>query len=45
MDEAEVCYCDATGDDALCDPTNSSSSLVSNLAIIMTVVVFAFKQL
>jgi len=45
VDEAEVCYCDATGGDDLCDPTNSSSSLVSNLAIIMTVVVFAFKQL
>jgi len=43
VDEAEVCYCDATGGDDLCDPTNSGTILASSFALILAVTLFAFK--
>jgi len=45
VDEAEVCYCDATDGDDLCDPTNASSTLTSSFAVIITFAMFAYKQL
>lgn len=42
VDEAEVCYCDATDGDDLCDPTDSSSTLSLSLTSLIATLMFVF---
>jgi len=42
VDEAEVCYCDATGGDDLCDPTDSSSTLSLSVTSLIATLMFVF---